>query len=416
MKSKWIKSVLPVVALMLTVACERDDADVNPMTDDMLSLRKVMGRYYENKGFHLGGALPYDYLSNKKDSLPQALTGVFYREYALQVASGAFRSTVVAPSDDKTYWANSDYRNLIVQARNQTQSVRAVCPVGSDCSVWTKTDTRTPEELRAAMEYYVKGVGSELRLNGDVVQMMDVVENCVAAAEVYGTGYDGAQESDIVRYGPGDWMGPRKGTDTRENPWTMLGFDAVTLDGVEYTFPNYISRTFELANATAPNIRKYIVQEDPELAPEVWGQVKNLILALREKGLRVDGICWKARIKMGWEKDEQRMLRLSQLIDWCYLNNVEFHVSELAVCVSSGSAVEDLHTLEQTRGEQAATFAAVTEIVAAKAGRGACSLGFGNLDGSYTDGDTYAGLYPREGLALPAYDAVREVLLRCAKQ
>jgi len=107
------------------------------------------------------------------------------------------------------------------------------------------------------------------------------------------------------------------------------------------------------------------------------------------------------------------MLRLSHLIDWCYLNNVEFHAMNMAVAVSTASPVEDLYAIDQTTTQQAATFAALTTLIASKAGRGACSMSLGYFDGSYDSdtGTTYAGLYTRRGALLPSYDAIKNALI-----
>lgn len=48
---------------------------------------------------------------------------------------------------------------------------------------------------------------------------------------------------------PGDWFGPREGTDKWENPWTILGYDEES----ELRVPLYIDKAFEIANKYAPD-------------------------------------------------------------------------------------------------------------------------------------------------------------------
>ena len=46
----------------------------------------------------------------------------------------------------------------------------------------------------------------------------------------------------------------------------------------------------------------------------MWDKIKRLVLYLRKKGLRVDGIGWQAHVNVGWEKKDDNMNRLSQLM------------------------------------------------------------------------------------------------------
>ena len=140
------------------------------------------------------------------------------------------------------------------------------------------------------------------------------------------------------------------------------------------------------------------------------------MLALKSNGCKIDGICWKAVIPLGWEQDPDNRKNLLRLIDWCYLNNVEFHVTHLMVAVSEGTSVEDVDRVEETRDAQAATYAAVVEAVTSRAGRGVRSLSFGTLNGSFSGGVTYAGLYDGDLLPAPAYEAVKQVLIQTAKK
>ena len=58
---------------------------------------------------------------------------------------------------------------------------------------------------------------------------------------------------------------------------------------------------------------------------------------------------------------------------------------------------------------------AFVEAVAGRAGRGAGSISFGTLDGCFADGVTYAGLYDKDLTPMQAYEAVKNTLIRMAK-
>ena len=64
-------------------------------------------------------------------------------------------------------------------------------------------------------------------------------------------------------------------------------------------------------------------------------RLKETILYLRSKGLRVDGIGWQGHLKLSKttgdfiEKTDEALKDLSDLIDWAHANDLDFHVTEL---------------------------------------------------------------------------------------
>ena len=371
-----------VMMLVLSVGCTDEGDTVDPATDDSLTLRKIVGRYYGNLDFLVGMSESYANLV-ATDSVARARQGIYYAEFAQGVSDEKFRQDVTAPTGDDRIWNSSEYTFLIEESRNQVQTMLPEAPLGPDCSEWVAEEERTTEELEALLVHYVSTIGTDVQLNNDVVHRVIVAEDLLAGE----TG----------------------------NPWLQLGVETGMAEGAEVAYPRYLALVLGQIAESAPSIAYLFSQRTERLDDSVWGPIKRTILALKSNGLRIDGICWDARIPMGWEQDPDHVKDLLRLIDWCYLNDVEFHVTHLMVAVSGNSAVEDVDTVVNTRTEQAATYAAVVEAVAGRAGRGAGSVSFGTLDGCFVDGITYAGLYDKELNPVPAYEAVKNTLIRMAK-
>lgn len=375
------KKLWTVLIPVLLVGCTDEGDTVDPALDESLTLRKIVGRYYGNLDFLVGMSEPYANLA-ATDSIAQVRQGIYYAEFALGVSDEKFQQKVTAPTGDDRIWNSSEYTFLIEESRHQGQTMLPEAPLGPNCSDWV-AEERTTEELESLLEHYVSTIGTDMQLNNDVVRRVVIAEDLLA------------RES--------------------ENPWLQLGTETGLANGTEVVYPRYLSRILECISEKAPSIVYLFSQRTEQLDDSVWGSIKNTILALKSNGLRIDGICWDARIPMGWEQDPEHVKDLLRLIDWCYLNDVEFHVSHLMVAVTENTGVEDMETVANTRMEQAATYAAVVEAVAGRAGRGAGSISFGTLDGCFADGVTYAGLYDKDLTPMQAYEAVKNTLIRMAK-
>ena len=137
----------------------------------------------------------------------------------------------------------------------------------------------------------------------------------------------------------GSWFGPKPGTNRWENPWLTMGLD-------ENGFPNYIIKAFEIATKNAPNV-KLVYNQNAGMQKLMWNKVKETILYLRSKGLRVDGIGWQGHLKLSKttgdfiEKTEEALNDLSDLIDWAHANDLDFHVTELDYKVVDKSNLKD---------------------------------------------------------------------------
>ena len=133
------------------------------------------------------------------------------------------------------------------------------------------------------------------------------------------------------------------------------------------------------------------------------------ILYLRSKGLRVDAVGWQAHIPYGLEKIEGNMEKLNSLIDWCYENNLEFHVTEIDIKMG---LIVSKKAYRRKAEEVADTYGAITEAMVKKIGRGAVSINCWAMKHRRrkTEG-SFAGLFDDEMDPTPAYFRIKQVLL-----
>ena len=135
----------------------------------------------------------------------------------------------------------------------------------------------------------------------------------------------------------------------------------------------------------------------------MWDKIKRLVLYLRKKGLRVDGIGWQAHVNVGWEKKDDNMNRLSQLIDWAHQNELSFHITENNVWLPE----------KKNYQAQAKTFSTILQLLLKKRGSGVVTWNVWNL----SDADAWKKkeklegcLFDRQYRAKPAYYALQKLL------
>ena len=121
----------------------------------------------------------------------------------------------------------------------------------------------------------------------------------------------------------GDWTDRKNGTNLWENPWTQIGENS---DGI----PLYIIRAFEIANEYAPNV-SLVFNQHAGMQPQMWDKVKETILYLKNKGLRIDGLGWQGHLRdnVVLALNQEKLNYLSSLIDWAHQNDLDFHVTEI---------------------------------------------------------------------------------------
>lgn len=290
------------------------------------SIRKIVEAKYPDSVF-IGATSGMRGDDQKKEH------AVLNREFGYITPNNDFKQPLIHPEPGKWNWKLSD--QWIESAKQHNQLIRLHAPVGPQCSKWVKDDSRTAPELLNVMQQYM---GAVCRRYNDAqpVRWLDVVNEPI---------HDG------------EWFGPRPGDHLWENPWLSIGlkrdipesFELLSKKGV----PIYIIRSFEIADKNAPRLKLIINQHqlfDRRTPPENIGMLKELVLYLRSRGLRVDGIGWQGHIRAqeiaDWAHPDGKCLRnLAELIDWAHRNDLEFHVTENDIHVPTG--FKDMNAVAQ---------------------------------------------------------------------
>lgn len=401
MSKKIISKLFPLIAgvsfILMLHACGENLVYQEPSDED-LSIRQLVNKYYKNSGFLIGATTGQSYLT---DISYASLKQVFYKEFYLNSVQKEFNQASVYPVHNKE-WFNGSYKHLFDLARKNKQVLSVDASLSPVCSEWIKNESspmHSPENIADLMNHYVMNIAKEAEKNKDVVKWMTVIRDAVSRGHE-GLGYDGTGVNTV--YQAGEWFGPVAGVGY-ENPWTVLGMSDTTLTQInlnETRIPRYVFGAFRLTNLYAPGVKQLIAQSDDEMNDKVWNTVKQLVITLREKGFRIDGIDWTAKLDMNKGFGEDKLRKLSLLIDWCYQNNVEFHISGLEIKALDVNRwdTEDLEGLGKKENEVSAVMTPIAKLMTEKAGKGAKTLSYGIFDGRYEQGiGTYAALFDHEG-------------------
>jgi len=231
-----------------------NDIDPEPVkiTD---SFKKILSDEYNTETFKFGATLNYyQFNSNVED--------LFLKEFDYLVAENSFKQTIVHPEPDVWNWERVDA--FIDFANKNNLQMRVHGPIGPQSSTWAKNDSRTKEELIKNYEEFLTELCKKINVQNNI-KWMDVVNETIDmnanwTIEKDGTGY--------------------------QNPWTQIGENE---DGI----PLYIIRSFEIAKEYAPNI-SLVFNQHQGMQPAMWDKVKETILYLKNKGLKVDGLGWQS--------------------------------------------------------------------------------------------------------------------------
>ncbi|HHK41272.1 MAG TPA: hypothetical protein ENJ50_02540, partial [Planctomycetaceae bacterium] len=322
----------------------------------------------------IGGTIGYRQLGTSAET-------IFVREFEFLTPANAFKQTTIHPEPGKWRWRKADA--FVEYCAKHNYVMRLHAAVSPQCSAWAEEDHRTSEELLKNLEEYVTAVCK--RYNGRPhVRWMDVVNETVTR--------------------DGKWFGPKPGVGKWQNPWTQIGFDETH----PLRPPLYIKRAFELANKHAPNI-KLLINQHGGMEPPMWDKVKRIVLYLREKGIRIDGIGWQGHVDTGWEKDPDNLRRLNELITWAHRHKLEFHVTENTVWMRRENA-------NNAEG-QAATFAAIVRTLLEHAEEGVVTWNAWQMRDSDTQRAEFRGtLFDSAGRPKPSYYAVQRELAAWASR
>ena len=274
-----------------TVIDKDPDPDPNSgkITD---SFKKIMSDEYNTDTFKFGATLNFFQFSSNVEDL-------FLKEFDYVVAENSFKQTIVHPEPDQWNWERVDA--FLDFANKNNLQMRVHGPIGPQSSNWAKSDSRTNEELIKNYEEFLTELCKKIN-NESNVKWMDVVnetidKNANWTIEKAGTGY--------------------------QNPWTQIGENE---DGI----PLYIIRSFEIAKEHAPNI-SLVFNQHQGMQPVMWDKVKETILYLKNKGLRIDGLGWQAHLRDNviLSLNKEQFDYLLSLIDWAHENDLDFHITEI---------------------------------------------------------------------------------------
>jgi len=345
---------------------------VKPEADDTelfsKSIREIVDTIFPNKNVFIGCTIDYNKIETKAGE-------ILDREFSYVTPGLYFKQSRVHPKPGKWNWEECD--GWVQHCLENNQVIRMHSPICPQCSTWAKDDNRTAEELEINMTEYMTAVCK--RYNGESnVLWMDVVNETINA--------------------DGSWFGPETGTDSWENPWPIIGFD----ESDSLQAPLYIEKAFRIANKFAPDIKQIINEHC--FTKEAWEKMKKLVMYLRNKGIRVDGLGWQAHVEVGWEKITDNLEYLGEIVDWCHQNDLEFHITEFNVWLKPKN--------ENKLNEQANTFTSIIKTVLDRNASGKIGINFWKVSAINSMKPTYNGsLYNNDFIPNPAYEAVKELLI-----
>lgn len=323
----------------------------------------------------VGGTISWPLLGSSAET-------VINREFQFITPANAFKQTTVHPEPGKWNWKKADM--WVDRCERRGEIMRLHACVSPQCSAWSEEDDRTPQELRQVMEAYVAGIAKRYA-DRKHVRWIDVVNETVTRK--------------------GEWFGPRPGVGKWQNPWTQIGFD----ESHPLKPPLYIKLAFEIADRHAPNI-KLLYNQHGGMEPQAWRRVKDTIMYLKEKRVRVDGVAWQGHVDSGFEKDPDNMKRFNDLIRWAHANDLEFHVTENTVWVRGEGTDANLQA-------QADTYRAIVGTLLRHSANGVVTWNTWQMRDTDPKRDNLrATLFDKDGKPKPAYYAVQDELKRYGKK
>lgn len=322
----------------------------------------------------IGATLNHHELGGKKEEL-------FLKDFKFLTPANAAKQQRVYPRPGVWQWDRIE--EFLEFSKSHNLTLRVHGPISPQASKWAKEDHRTAQELEEVMVEFM--TASAIRYNEEPnVKYMDVVNETILP--------------------DGSWFGPKPGTNSWENPWLTMGLD-------ENGFPNYIIKAFEIATKYAPNV-KLVYNQNAGMQKPMWNKVKETILYLRSKGLRVDGIGWQGHLKLSRttgdfiEKTDEALIELSNLIDWAHANDLDFHVTELDYKVIDKSKLEDEF---QT---QAILYQKIVNVLQSKTSTGVVTLNLWDMGERFKKPNIYfQSIYDKEYNPTPAYNVIKNALI-----
>ena len=330
--------------------------------------------FFEEKNrLKIGATLNYFQLGTKKENL-------FLNDFNFLTPANAAKQARLHPRPGIWQWDRIE--NFLQFAKNNDLIVRIHGPVSPQASKWAKEDHRTADELENVMVNFMTQTAKRYNEESNV-KYMDVVNETILPN--------------------GKWFGPRKGTHLWENPWLKMGLD-------ENGYPNYIVRAFEIATANAPNV-KLVYNQNGGMQSAMWERLKETVLYLRSKGLRVDGIGWQGHLNLSRstlqfiENSDHALNELSKLIDWAHANNLDFHITELDY------RVNDMTNLSEELEFQAELYEKIIKVLQSKVNSGIVTLNLWDIGERLKKPSTFfQSIYDKDLNPTPAYQIIKKAL------
>lgn len=331
------------------------------------NIKKILSKKFDER-FYFGATISSKQLGTDAEKL-------LINNFNMTVPENAVKQARVHPDPHTWNWIDMD--NILLMSEKNNLAVRLHGPVSPQSSHWAKNDNRTPGELEKNMNEYLTEQCK--RYNGHPnVLWMDVVNETVERN--------------------GEWFGPKKGVDQWENPWTTIGFESDP-----NKTPKYIVKAFEIANEYAPNI-SLVYNQHGGMEKKMWEKVKETIIYLKGKGLRVDGLGWQAHLSNKNNINQEYIQFLSDLIDWCHDNELDFHVTEIDYKIFG-----EVNTYNQKI--QADAYSRILKILLSKINNGVVTYNtWGIVDriGEHTDKSRF--IFDLVGNPKPAYFSLLKTL------
>ena len=321
----------------------------------------------------IGATLNHHELGGKKEEL-------FLKDFKFLTPANAAKQQRLYPRPGVWQWDRIE--EFLEFSKSHNLTLRVHGPISPQASKWAKEDHRTAQELEEVMVEFM--IASAKRYNEEpTVKYMDVVNETILP--------------------DGSWFGPKLGTNSWENPWLTIGLD-------KNGFPKYIVKAFEIATKYAPNI-KLVYNQNAGMQKPMWNKVKETILYLKSKGLRVDGIGWQGHLKLSRttgdfiENTDQALTELSNLIDWAHANDLDFHVTELDY------KVIDKSKLEYEFQTQAILYQKIVNVLQSKTSTGVVTLNLWDMGERFKKPNIYfQSIYDKEYNPTPAYNVIKNAL------
>lgn len=330
--------------------------------------------FFEEKNrLKIGATLNYHELGTRIENL-------FLNDFKFLTPANAAKQARLHPRPGIWQWDRIE--KFLKFAENNDLIVRIHGPVSPQASKWAKEDHRTAIELENVMVNFMTESAKRYNEHSNV-KHMDVVNETILPN--------------------GKWFGPRKGTHLWENPWLKMGLD-------ENGFPNYIVKAFEIATANAPNV-KLVYNQNGGMQSAMWERLKETVLYLRSKGLRVDGIGWQGHLNLSRstlqfiDNSDDALNELSKLIDWAHANNLDFHVTELDY------KVNDMKNLNKELEFQAELYEKIIKVLQSKVNSGTVTLNLWDMGERLKKPSTFfQSIYDKDLNPTPAYHVIKKAL------